>query len=119
MIYGVGEAFTKRAVVPNGVIRMMPPEFDKTFTSIVDARKELYKRIIGNKGPSDTLFVYDLSNKQNPHQIGCGFRTIVNQNYKVVFGKKWVIWEPLDPRGRSTGKYYYLNKDGTLGKKRE
>lgn len=118
MIYGVGEAFSKRAVVPNGVFRLMPPEFDKIFTSIVEARKELYKRIIGNKGSPTELYVYNLSNKQNPQQIGCGFRTIVNQNHEVVFGKKWVMWEPFDPRGRSTGKYYYLNKDGTLGTKR-
>lgn len=118
MLYGVGEAYRERAVVPNGVIRMMPPEFDKIFTSIVDARKELYKRVIGNKGSPIELYVYDLSNKQDPQQIGRGYRTIVNQNYKVVNGKKWVIWEPFGPRGGSLGVFYYLNKDGTLGAKR-
>lgn len=116
MIYGVGEAYRERAVVPNGVIRMMPPEFDKIFTSLVDARKELYKRVIGNKGAPITLFVYDLSYKQHPTQIGCGYRTIVNQNYKVVSDKKWVIWEPFPRKGPRV--FYYLNKDGTLGAKR-
>lgn len=118
MIYGVGEAYRERAVVPNGVIRMMPPEFDKTFTSIVDARKELYKKVIGNKGPPIELYVYDLSNKQQPDQIGRGYRTIINQYYKVVNDKKWVIWEPFIPR-KGPRVFYYLNKDGTLGKKRE
>ena len=117
MLYGVGEAYRERAVVPKGVIRMMPPEFDKIFTSIVDARKELYKRVIGNKGSPTELYVYDLSNKQNPQQIGCGYRTIINQRY-VVDGMKRVIWEPFGPRGGSLGVFYYLNKDGTLGVKR-
>lgn len=118
MLYGVGEAYRERAVVPNGVIRMMPPEFDKTFTSIVDARKELYRKVMGNKGSPITLFVYDLSNRVHPRQIGYGYRTNINQKYKVEIGKKWVIWEPFGPRGGSLGVFYYLNKDGTLGAKR-
>lgn len=115
--YGVGEAFQKRAVIPNGVIRMMPPKFDKTFTSIVDARKELYKRVIGNKGSPIELYVYNLSNGMSPRQVGMGYRTIINQKY-VVDGTKRVIWEPFSPRGGSLGVFYYLNKDGTLGAKR-
>ena len=107
MKYGIGKA-------PRSSDDMNKMRFDKTYRSIVNARRDAYRKAIdGYIG--DTIYIYQISDRGYLTQIGFCYRTIVQKNMKVDSKKPSVIFENMNSGPRHI---WYLNKDGTLGNKR-
>ena len=96
--------------------RLLPPSFKHYYLSIDAARAALYKEAIGQpKGQPETIWIYDLS-KDEPRQIGFGYRSKIGPDNKVYQDKMWVLYENMNVPAR-LHRTWYLNKDGSLGKR--
>lgn len=114
--YGLGPAITKVVEIHPKMREFVYPSFDRYFRSIKNARAEAYRQIMAEKGRSKEIYVYDLSGKE-PIQVGFCYSTNINQDMRVVPGSRWVIYQNMNVKAKDAG-LWYVNKDGTLGRRR-
>ena len=118
--YAIGPAYGGSQFKIKGFSQMIPPKFSKFYKTQVEARKELYKELIKSDA-RDTLWIYSVSKYSEPtpylntKQIGFAYATKVSLEMKYNPNKKYVIFENMNGKERHQ---WYLNKDGTLGKRR-